>query len=292
MEYSKTQKELIVFDKENINNIVGKYNSIKLKSVTNYNMVMQEMELVLNHLYFLGNNSPFLGSIIEPWEKETKNIIDLSNDENFRSFMRGILNGFIMNYKANSNSDHILQFLKNMNTVFNKYDTFTIDDRVFIFNLRNYIEFTKEETNLIGIHLDLFNSGEAYKRVCYEYKVSIFAGMFSEENINEYFENEIRTKIIDERRLHDLIYNFFIKVFHYCEVLLRVIFFEECFESIISKRFKGFYEQKNKMFYGTLNEYVITEQVENNVYIEKYIKRGLIYDYYKVLEKGFDPIPR
>jgi hypothetical protein len=275
LDYIKKQKAIEITEKNEINRIIYQYNIIMLKTSTNHILLINELDKILKVIHFLKNNPIFL-VIINVWEKETMNIIDLSNDSNFRTIIREKLNDLIVEYRTNSIFDHHLEYLSNLDPIFSKYNVFTIDDRVFIYNLRNYMDFTKKEKNIINIYSDLFNNGGIFNRTCDELILAI-------NDLHECFENEIRNRKIDDRRFHSLLYHLFTKLFHYCEVLLREIYFMELFENIFSNKFNNFIDgksKKNKNF----NEYIKFEVLYSDEFIVKYINEKIMYEYYNILK--------
>jgi hypothetical protein len=282
IEYEKECNELERQEIEKINVIVEKYNTIMLKSITNYTIVMNELDLLYKILMEL-KNAPLFCDIINEWEKETKKTKDLSNDSIFRAFLRTNIGKIVVGFKNSSIFDHNLEFLRNLDALFLNYYTYSIYDRVFVFNLRNYIHFTKEEKNILCVHLDVFSNGEFYTRACTELVIAI-------KNINNVFENEIRQKTIDERKLHSLLYHLFLKIFNKWECLLREVYFNECFEGILVNNFNEFYNSKTNQDSLKLNECISIEPVIKNDFVDNYLNKQLICDFYHIKEDPFRTI--
>jgi hypothetical protein len=273
LDYIKKQKEIKAIEKDEINRIIYQYNVIMLKTSTNHILLKNELDKILKVIHYLKDNPIFL-EIMNIWEKETGNTIDLSNDSNFRAIIRERLNDLIVVYRTNFIFDHHLEYLSNLDPIFSKYNIFTIEDRVFIYNLRNYIAFTEEEKNIINIYSDLFNNGGTFNRICNELILAI-------NDLHGCFENEIRTRKIDDKKLHSLLYHLFTKLFHYSEILLREIYFMESFENIFFEKFNSFHNEKSKKN-KNLNEYIKFEKLYQNKFIDKYINEKIMYEYYNI----------
>jgi hypothetical protein len=275
LDYIKKQKEIEVTEKDKINRIIYQYNVIMLKTSTNHILLINELDKILKVIHYLKDNPIFL-EIMNIWERETGNTIDLSSDNSFRAIIREKLNDLIIVYRTSFIFDHHLEYLSNLESIFSKYNIFTTKDRVFIYNLRNYMEFSKEEKNIINIYSGLFNNGGIFNRICNELILAI-------NDLHESFENEIRTRKIDDKKLHGLLYHLFTKLFHYSEILLREIYFMELFENVFFKKFNSFHNEKSKK-YKNINEYIKFEILYSNKFIDKYINEKIMYEYYKILK--------
>jgi hypothetical protein len=279
LDFIKKQKEIKSSEKKEYDKIIERYNVVMLKTITNHSMLINELDKIFKGISFLKTNPIFL-EIINIWEKETAYIIDLSNDSNFRTMLREKLSVFVTMYKKTSVFDHHLEYLNNLETIFSKYDIFTIEDRVFIFNLRNLVEFTDEEKAIIIIYTDFFNSGEVFNRLCRELTLAI-------NDLHKPFESEIKIKEIDDKKLFDLLYHLFIRLFRYCEILLREIFFMELFKDMLRKKFGNFYnEQKRK--HKKLDNFINPESLYQDELINKYIDKNSMYEYYKIKKEKDD----
>lgn len=274
-DYRKEQKEQKIIEIEKANNKIKYYNSIMLKIIINYNNIMNEMDLVLKKLTFLKTNH-ILNEIITFWEENTKNIIDLSNDTSFRDIVREKTKNFSILYKNNNYFDHYLKYINNWEPVFSKYNTLSIDDLEFLFNLRNYISFSNKEKDIISIYSDLFNNGNYLIRTYTELEMDI-------KTMNECFEKEIRTKIINEDRLDELLYCILLKILHFCEILIREIYFTEHFINVMVKKFNEYYERMKKTYKKYLNENIKPQIISHIEVTKNYINEELINNYYKIL---------
>jgi len=273
-DYRKEQKVQTNLEIEKVNNIINFYNCIMLKITTNYNVLINEMDLVIKNLSFLKTNQIFM-EIIALWEKNTKIYINYSNDTGFREKIREITKIFTIIYKNNNDFNHYIRFINNWEPIFSKYNTLSIDDREFLFSLRNFISFTKEENNIIVTYSDLINNGNYYVRTCSEFKMAI-------KNINECFEKEIRTKSINDDKLNELLYHILLKIFHFCEILVLDIFFMERFIDIMRNKVNEYKEKMCKIYKRSLNEIIKPLYTPKNDIIYNYIDEKLIYDYYKI----------
>jgi hypothetical protein len=273
-DYRKEQKSQTKLEIEKINNTIKYFNSVMLKITTNYHVLMNELNLVFEKIAFLKTNQ-FFSEIITLWEKNTRNIIDLSNNTDFREKIRGITKIISTVYKNTNNLDNYLKYLNNWEPIFSKYHTISIDDREFLFCLRNYISFSKEEKNIINIYSDLLNNGNYFIRTCAELEIAI-------KTMNECFEKEIRIKIVNNDKLDELLYYILLKIFHFCEMLIREIYFIERFINITSNKFNKYYKKKKNIYKKLLNKNIKPQIISRIIIINNYIDEKLLYDYYKI----------
>jgi hypothetical protein len=234
---------------------------------------MNEIEAIIKTFEGLKKN-PILLRVINLWENETKKVIDLSNENRFREFIRVKLSDLIKIYKTDNIFDSDFEYLNNLNQIFCKYHIFTPDEKVFIYNLRNYISFSKKEKTIIQAYLDLFSFDDTFNRICEEFKMAI-------QNYHGCFEEELRSKKIDNGKLFNLLSGLINKIFYYTEILLREVLFMEQFMDIIVKKFDDYYESKHKV-YKILDEHIKIEILSENVFVEKYVDQNAVYNYYSI----------
>jgi hypothetical protein len=271
LDYVKEQKESKINAINKENTLIRNYNMILVKTLANYNNLMNELNLIIKTFERLKNN-PILFEVINLWESETKKVIDLSNENKFREFIRAKLSDLIQIYKADNIFDSDLEYLNNLEQIFCEYHVFTLDEKIFIYSLRNYISFSEKEKKIIQTYLDLFSLGDVFNRICDEFKTTI-------QDYHSCFEGEVRQKKIDNRKLFNLLYKLTNKTFHYTETLLCEVFFMKQFMDVIIKEFDNYYESKYKT-YKVLDEHVKIEDLSENVFIEKYVDQNVVYNYY------------
>jgi septin family protein len=153
-----------------------------------------------------------------------------------------------------------------------------MEDRLFIYDMRDYMNFSKEEINIIGVYSELYSDGNNFNRICDELILAI-------NNYHSYFEEEIRNKNIDDKRFHNLLFNILNKLFHFCEQAIREIYFLEKFMNIIVIKFEKYYTSEKEK-YNPLKKCVKFETVQNNYFLDIYINKEVLDAYYHIVEQN------
>jgi hypothetical protein len=260
--------------REKENRLIKNYNRIIFKTLANYNKTMNEIDLMVNILDRLKFN-PFFSNIINIWESKIKSIIEVSNDKDFRGIIRTNMKELIIVYRNNDCFDSELEYLSSLTIVPQKHNILTNDEKVFVLGLKEIISFSKEEKNIVYSYLDSYSGGDTFKKSFYEYKYAII-------DFKNAFEEEVRNRKIDDRKLHGLLCRLSNQLFHFCESMLYEIFFMENFLDVLVKHFKNYYDIQLKK-YKVLDEQFKTEIVHENIFLKKYIDKDLLYDYHKIL---------
>ena len=274
-DYYEKQKNIVsnLINKEN--EIIKYYNRIIFKTLTNYNNLMNQVDLMIKILMRLKSNRYF-DNIINLWEKKITEIIEISNQKEFRDNIKINMKELMIIYDNDECFDPELEYLCSMATVFQEYDELSIDEKAFFMSLKHKLNFSKEEKNTIFGYLGAYSSGNVYKRSCNEYKNAII-------DFKESFEYEIRPRKINRRKMHGLLCRLNNQLFHFIESLLYEVFFMESFMDMSEKCFKIYYNKQNKK-YKVLDEVIWIEIVHDNMYINKYINKDLMHEYHKILE--------
>jgi hypothetical protein len=273
LEYIKTQKSNLKSTIDETNLIINEYNKIMSKAEINYNNIMNiafTMTLNLERLKI----KPIFNTIIVQWENNIKKIFDITNDENFRSFIRYNINELIKIYRTDNSYDIELEYLSSSTTNFHKYEIINLDERVFVFKLRNIIDFTKEEKNIIHSYLDTHSNGDIYNLACKEY-IDVIA------EYRNCFENEVRNRNNSDMKLFTLLYHLNIYTFYFCGVVIIEAYLIDNFMNIIVEKFKKYYEDQNKK-YKKLNESINFDIINEPEFLKKYIDKETFYKFHDI----------
>ena len=287
-DYKKEQnaiKEKERINKENekreIDGYIYKFDKIITKAIANYNVLMNDFYLINTDMNNLKSN-PFLFVIIDLWERNTKNTISLSNNEQFRAIIREQVNVIIEVYKKNSDFDYIFEYLCSLSSIFEEQDDYSISEKVFVHFLRNYLLFSKKEKQIIGTYIDLFNNGKKRSKVGVDLKIAL-------ENFKECYRNETKPRSVNGKILTRIFCNLLYKLFGYCEVLLLEIYFLQKFQDLLEKYFSEYYNIKKVEFDNKLLVKNSIEIVAKNPFIDKFIDEKVIYKHYGIIDDEEKP---
>jgi len=254
------------------NEIINSYNKIVTKAEINYNNFMNtvfSMILILDRLKI----KPLFNSMIICWENNIKNVFDLSNEENFRSFIRNSITELIKIYRTDNSYDIELEYISGLKTNLHKYENISLEERIFIFKLRKMIKFTKEEKKIIHSYLDMYSNGDIYNLACKEYIDAII-------NYRECFENEIRNKEINNKKLFTLLYCLINSTFSFCEKIIYEVYLIDNFINIITNNVNKYYNT-NKIN-KALNELIKFEEIRTPEFLNKYIDKNSFYKFFNI----------
>jgi hypothetical protein len=241
------------------------------KSIRKYTYLVNEIKLILDNIYYIKAVQEFK-DIIDTWENEFRVNINIVDNYIFRTIIRSKVRDVLLVYKTSDKYDNTIEFLGNIEKIFTKLDTFDADDNIFIYNLRNKIEFNDADKNIIRTYCDIFSSGLYYDRACFEFSNAITL-------INSNFETEIRNRFINEKKFESVIYNFFIRILSYLKSLLVELYILDEFLQKYSFNTAKYFEEKEKEL-GKLDEYIKYQIVHGREYIENYINKKMVNNYY------------
>jgi len=281
-EYNKNQKDKLKSIKDKLkysidetNSIINEYNKIMLKTEINYNNIMNMAFTMIGNLERL-KEKPIFNTIITQWENNIKIVYDFTNDVNFRNFLRYNITEVVKIYNSNNSYDIELEYLGGLTTNFHKYAIIDLDEMEFLYRLRNIINFTKEEKNIIQTYLGMYSNGDIYNLACNEYI----------DAINEYkncYESEIRNRKIDDKKLFTLLYRLNIYILYLCGNLTSEAYLINYFMNIIVEKVNKYYENQNKK-YMKLNEIIKFDIINEPNFLNKYIDKESFYKFHNILE--------
>jgi hypothetical protein len=274
MEYIKNKKRLFNEDKNEINEIINKFNIIMTKTACNYNNLMNELVIAFSTKEILKENQ-ILKTIIDFWENNIKENVDLTNNINFRNVLTTNIQLFIDMYSKTNLCDNSLQLLYNTDLVFNNFSCFSIYDKVFIYSLKDIIDFSKKSNNIITLYTHVFGDGAVYNRLCKELIISY-------NQLKGCYNYEIKNHSIDNGKLFNILYTILLKLFNYYEYILRIVFFLDEFEVELFPMFLQYYNKKKRK-YKNIKKCMSHEDIRENVFLKEYINKDLLYEYYMIL---------
>jgi hypothetical protein len=248
----KRKSENLITERNKVNGQILSYNKIILKCVGLYSDLMNHTFYIDNCIKELSNNRE-LSDIINLWKKGLINKIDYSND--LRQVIKPYINNIINVYFNSNIYDNNIEYLSNIKVQNIIHEAFTIDDKIFLFSLRNYINFTNEDKKLLLIFQDSWSDGDKYKNAFLELMEHI-------ESLKKIFENEVRIRNISGEKLSTILYNILLSFFHYMEFLCIEIVLLDLFIEKLKNNFHNYYESVH-LIHKTLDE-MIDPSVEIN----------------------------
>jgi hypothetical protein len=257
-------------ERNKVNGQIISYNTIILKCVGLFNNLMNHTFYIDNCIKELSNNKEFI-DIINIWKKGTADKIDYSND--LRQIIKPYINNIIYVYFNSNMYDNNIQYLSNIK-VQNITHEVTIEDKIFLFSLRNFITFTDEDKKLLGIFSDLWSNGNIYKNAVLELMEHI-------GRLERIFENEIRNRNISDKKLSTILYDIILSFLHYMEILYREIMLLDLFMEKLIKNFLGYYESVHRT-HKILDEMIKPVIEITNENIENYVNIDVLYEYYRI----------
>jgi SHS2 domain-containing protein len=260
--------EKITIERDKINTHILNYNTIILKCVGLYNNLTNQLFYIDNCINELSNNEELV-SIINMWKEGTVKKIDYSNDlrQPIKPFIANIVNVYL-----NSNAyDNNIEYLSNIKIQDIVHEAFTVSDRIFLFGLRNYIDFTEEDKKLLVIFSSFFSDGTVYKNVSLGLVENI-------ENLKKIFESEIRCRNIKGDKLFTLLYNIVLSFLHYIEIVCRETVLLNLFIERLNKNFHNHYKSAHRT-HKTLDEMINPAIEIRDENIKQYINIDVLYGY-------------
>jgi hypothetical protein len=256
-----------------MNGQIERYNIIMQKSIRKHTYLVSEIELILKNINYIKVIREFK-DIIDTWENGFKANMNIVDDHIFRTTIRSEVRDVLLVYKTSDGYDNTIELLGNIERIFTKLETFDVDDNIFIYNLRNKINFNDTDKKVIITYCDIFSGGLYYDRACSEFSNAIML-------VNSNFETEIRNRVINENKFESIIYNFFIRILSYLKSLLVELYILDEFLQKYSSNTVKYFEGKEEEL-GKLDEYIKCQIVHGGEYVENYINKKMVNSYYGI----------
>jgi SHS2 domain-containing protein len=271
----KKKTEGLIIERNKVNGQILNYNTIILKCFGLYNNLMNHTFYIDNCIKELSNSKEFI-DIINVWKKGTANKIYYSDD--LRQAIKQSINNITNAYFTSNVYDNNIEYLSAIKVQDIIHEAFTVEDKIFLFSLRNCINFTNEDKDLLLIFPNSWSDGDKYKNAFLELMEHI-------ESLKKIFENEVRIRNISREKLSTLLYNVILSFFHYTEVLCMEVVLLDLFIEKLRNNFRNYYKSVHLM-YKTLDEMIDPSVKMKNENIKDYINIDVLYKYFNI-EKAY-----
>jgi hypothetical protein len=263
----ETNKTETKDNKDMVNQYTMLYNKIELRMQRKYNDIMNDLAYLFSINEYFMKTIEFK-SFIDVWTHQIKNDLNYSNDMDFRCLMQNCIEKFITQYKNSDFGISVLDYMGNIAKLFYSEKKLCEDDLIYIYKLKYVLKLTQYEKDLFECYCSVFEDGSASKRIFDEFQAAI----------DEYTIclDAVLSKSIDPKKLHGLLYTFFLKFFYLLENLLTETFLLDKFVTSLSQAFNIYIEEQKKEF-KTLDVAIKIEEVNENKFSKMYLSEKCVF---------------